>query len=79
MHEMISQLEENEETTLRLEELIHKANAKIMALDRKCDSQAREIVRLNSQKMETSSNFLPHKNEQVEKVNQTMLLNLKPH
>ncbi len=52
-------MNEYDEAVEKLEAIIDEANAKIMALDRKCDSQAKEIVRLNSNKLESSSQFSP--------------------
>lgn len=57
--EVLNQLNEYEEAVQKLESIIHEANAKIMALDRKCDSQAKEIIRINSNKLENSSLYTP--------------------
>ena len=50
--EVLNQLNEYDEAVEKLEAIIDEANAK-------CDSQAKEIVRLNSNKLESSSQFSP--------------------
>ncbi len=57
--ELLRQLNEYEEAVLKLESIIHDANSKIMALDKKCDSPAKEIKRINAYKIENSVHFIP--------------------
>jgi hypothetical protein len=56
---MLNQLTEYEEAVQKLESIIHTANSKIMALDRKCDSQAKEIIRINANRLENTSHYTP--------------------